>query len=359
MTDPRIVGRRTALLLLLAAPLAFVPLSYHRRVDRVLVVYDMEGVAGVVNDSTMNSDIPASFVRGRESLIAEANAAVEALFDGGVATVEIVNSHGDMADSLVPRSRLDRRATIYLHGHPDPVSSRGGPRVAYSPADGLPQRGYSAVVVIGMHDRPRHGGFSPHVGSIGLTPVINHVPLTESDLVAYNFGTAGIPVILASGDDRLRVSLKATMPWVEYVETKRATGPVSVEPRNEADVVKDLHAGVARALARLARGEMHAVRFSGPTQTGVMGTYPMWVPVLMDRLPGWQRYGDTVSFPAANYDEAWRGITVLSALAGSNQNALIIGILNRNPAIAPAVAAARDSIWARWALCESGGCPPR
>ncbi len=334
-----------ALLMLAAAP-------PHRpaAARRVLVVYDLEGAAGVVDDATMDPARPAEFARGRESLIGEVNAVVAGLFDGGASAVDVVNSHGYGGDSLIPRARLDARAGIV---------ARSGPNAAYNPAAGLPQRGYDAVAAVAMHDRPRSGGFSPHTLGAGLSPVVGAATVTETELVGYAFGTAGVPVILASGDDRLRHTLASAMPWVEYVTTKRATGPMSAEPRDQALVLRELRDGAARAALTLATSSrMRAMLLTPPIRAGLLPTFPAWLPAGMGSLPGLERRGDTVTFVAADYPAAWRGMMTLVTLASGNRRSLVLAQLQDQPTPRAAVAAAQDSLNVLWIAYESGRWQP-
>jgi D-amino peptidase len=317
---------------------------------RVLVVYDLEGAAGVVDGAAMNPQVPEAFARGRESLVVEVNAVVAGLLDAGATGVDVVNAHGYGGDSLVPRERLDPRAGIV---------ARTTPNVAYNPDAGLPRRGYGAVVVVAMHDKPRSGGFSPHTLGAGLSPVVNGATVTETQLVGYAFGTAGVPVILASGDDRLRGTL-AAQPWAEYVTTKRALGAGAAEPRDQQAVVRELRAGAARALRLLAApGRMRAMALTGPTRAGLVPTFPAFLPPGMGNLPGLEKRGDTVTFVAPDYAAAWRGTMVLVTLAVGNRRALVLSQLQGQATSRTAVAAAQDSIDVLWAAYEAGRWQPQ
>ena len=78
------------------------------------------------------------------------------------------------------------------------------------------------MAVVGMHAKTGSGGFASHTFTLGIDLLINGQSITETELVALSWGRVGVPVIFASGDDRLAGDLE-TMPWIEYVTVKEAT----------------------------------------------------------------------------------------------------------------------------------------
>jgi D-aminopeptidase len=207
--------------------------------------------------------------------------------------------------------------------------SRRNPQVGYDPANGLADSGYVAAVSIAAHDKPRSGGFSPHTITVGTTPVINGRGLTETDLLAYAMGTGGVPLILASGDDVLGRSLRETMPWIEYVAVKRST-PSTVELRPGAEMRRELRAAARRALQVLrTTTRMEAVRLAPPIRAGLLPSFPAWLYPTMADLPGIERHGDTVYFTAGDYRSAYRGTRLLSTLAASYAEGVMVDILRR------------------------------
>lgn len=318
---------------------------------RVLLFYDMEGASGIDDGRMFDSRQAAAFDSGRRYLASDVNAVIDGLIEGGATGVDVFNTHGSGGDTLVPRALLDPRARIL---------SRRGPRVGYDPDNGLADSGYVASVSIAAHDKPQSGGFSPHTVTIGTTPVINGRGLTETDLLAYAIGTGGVPLILASGDDVLGRSLRATMPWIEYVVVKHSTTSV-VELRPTVQVRDELRAAAVRAMQALrSTKRMQAMRLTAPIRAGLLPSFPAWLYPAMADLPGLERRGDTVYFTAINYRSAYRGTQLLSTLASSSAEGVMVDILRRTPEGRRLVSAAYDTLSAQWQAFENGTWkPPR
>ena len=282
---------------------------------RILVFYDMEGASGVLSDATMDEAKPDSFAVGRASLIDDVNAVVAGLFDGGATLVDIQTAHGGGGDSLVPRDRLDRRAGIlvgpeklqlYVLGRPDHMA----------PDQVIPHPEYDAIVTVAMHDKPMSGGFSPHTMGAGISPIIDGRARTETELVGFAYGTENVPVIFSSGDDRLGATLATVMPWVEYVVVKRIATPTVPVALPREKVRRDLHDGAARAVRELGKsGRMQVMRLQSPIRAGLLPSYPLFLPPGIPNIPGVEKRGDTVTFMAKNYREAYWGMFVLQRIA--------------------------------------------
>jgi len=152
----------------------------------------------------------------------------------------------------------------------------------------------------------------------GISPIIDGRAVTETELVGYNFGTVGIPVIFASGDDRLRSTLADAMPWLEYVVVKRVTKPTFVVPLAADDVRRALHDGAVRAVRALAEpGRMRVMRLPAEFRAGLLPSYPLLLPPGLGTIPGIQKHGDTVTFLAQDYRTAFRGMFALQRIAAA------------------------------------------
>jgi D-amino peptidase len=318
---------------------------------KVLVFYDMEGASGIDKGDMFDVRQTAAFELGRQHLTADVNAVIAGLFDGGVAGVDVFNTHGSGGDTLVPRRALDSRARIL---------TRRGPRVAYDPANGLADSGYVAVVSIAAHDKPRSGGFSPHTLNIGTSPLINGALLTETDLLAYALGVGNVPMILASGDDVLGRSLARTMPWIEYVVVKRTTASgVDLLPVDR--VRSELRAAAARAMLALGQqSRMRPLRVTAPIRAGVLPSFPAWMPPTIGDLPGLERRGDTVLFQAITYPQAFRAMRLLMDMATGSAEGYMLDMLQRTPEGRRLVREAWDTVYSQSAAFERGEFkPPR
>lgn len=309
----------------------------------------MEGASGVVDGQTMDPSDPAAFARGRASLIGDVNAVIAGLFDGGATAVDVKNAHGYGGDSLVPRDRLDERANIVSGSRLHP----------YDPEVGLAEFGYHGVVTVAMHDGPRSGGFSPHTIGIGTSPVINGATVTETGLIGYAYGTADIPVILSSGDDRLQATLAAAMPWVEYAVVKRVTTPTVVASLPPEQARRALRSAAEQAVRRLAEpGRMRVMRLTAPFRAGLLPSYPNSWP-LLGTLPGLERHGDTVTFVTSSYHAAYQGFFVLQRIARAFGAQDVLEFLQRRPELRGALKEANDSVMAQWMAFEQGKWKPR
>ena len=326
---------------------------------RILLLYDMEGASGVLSEATMNPSLADSFALGRGSLIADVNAVVAGLFDGGATQVDVQNTHGAGDDSLVPRDRLDRRAGILKDDRAqNPYVLGPLPR---QPGFGTTTRQmpYDAVVTVAMHDKPMSGGFSPHTIGAGISPIMDGKAVTETELVGYAHGVVGLAVIFSSGDDRLRATLAKAMPWVEYAVVKHVTTPTVVEALPAAQVQRDLHDAAVRAVRGLNEpGRMKVMRLTAPFRAGLLPSYPLFLPPGIGNLPGFEKHGDTVTFAANNYPSAYWGMFVLQRIASAFSMQRALMNLANDPATKAVHKTVMDSVFGHWGDFEAGKWKP-
>ena len=265
---------------------------------RVLVRYDMEGMAGQDDWRSASAWWPKQYAMGQALLAKDVNAVIAGLFDGGAAFVDVIDQHGSGNPGFnLPQELLDRRVGTHFHRHD---------------SHKVEAIKYDAVVMVAMHAKTGSGGFMAHTNTFGIEQIINDRPVSEAELGAYSWGESGIPVIFVSGDDRLRDDLLEVMPWLEYVVTKRAISAQGVNLR-PVDVVRgELRAGARRALARLP--EMKPLRARRPVRAGVRAVPPADLSVLQ-HVPGINYADGQVSFEAATYADAVRGMNALQLVA--------------------------------------------
>jgi D-amino peptidase len=326
---------------------------------RILLLYDMEGASGVLSGATFDPAFPDSFAVGRASLIDDVNTVIAGIFAGGATQVDVENTHGFGSDSLVPRDRLDKRAGIITQ------ERRVEPYVS-SPPHGFPgyiadppRPPYDAVVTVAMHDKPMSGGFAPHTLGGGISPIIDGRTATETQLVGYNFGTWGIPVVFSSGDDRLRTTLTTSMPWVEYAVVKHITAPTVVAPLPIDDVRRALRDGATRAVRALREpGRMKVMRLDAPFRAGLLPSYPLLLPNGMGSLPEIEKRGDTVTFVANDYRSAFWGMFVLQRIARALSIERSFAELARDSVGKAIQQRMVDSVFARAAAFEAGKWKP-
>ena len=307
----------------------------HQRGLGVLIVADMEGLSGI-DDPRMTDSSPryaAYYERGLSFLDQDVNACIAGLFDAGASSVDVVDGHGNGHN--LRAAHLDSRAKLL---------SQEVRRDLYF--DLPKERKYDAVVVVGMHDKPLSGGFMAHTRGAGLSPVLNGATLTETELVGYEFGMGNIPVIFAAGDDHLKRDLSRSMSWLVYVTVKKATSYSTAELRNADSVKAELRSGARLALETLSR--MKALKPTAPIRAGMLATFPMSLPPAgspFSRLPGIEVRGDTVTFPARDYTEAYERMAALMGMAVPRKDQLVLRLLSARPDVVKALEAVSDSVF--------------
>lgn len=317
-----------------------VPIAPMSDRPRVLVIYDMEGLAGVDRFELTNCKADSSaYLQGREHLARDVNAVVEGLLAGGATEVSVIDRHGSGCDTEpdLPLSKLHPKAHFL-------DESSGN-------ATELP---WDAVALVGMHAGGGSGGFLAHTGTFGGERIVNGVSVNESDIFAMRFGARGIPIIFASGDDYLHRQISERLPWVSYVEVKRATTPAKAELRPLDQVRAELRDRAKFALEHRPRAK--AIRLVPPFTGGFRPLPPLQIQPLVD-VPGIVIRDSVVTFSAASVPELMRGIAriydVLSDVAENDT----WWIVNRNQ---PDVMTSYRSLYIqRWLDGEAARRPPK
>lgn len=317
---------------------------------RVLVLHDMEGLAGQDDWHTFDFDFPDAYRKGQELLAGDVNAVVAGLFDGGATRVEVVDGHGSgNPEPDLRRDLLDPRATQVL---------RDSSFRQY--VDLVAPDVYDAVVLVGMHAKTGSGGFASHTFTLGTDFVVNGISITESELVAMSWARAQVPVILVSGDDKLRGDLADRMPWIEYVTVKTATSASTAVPRPLAEARADLRAGAKRAVERLraADGGGHRVmRLREPVEAALRVVPPASLAVLRN-VPGVRSADGQVSFTARDYQAAYDGLVALTGVATRAYPAMLTQLLEGSAGGKQALVDYNEVLTMRWLDVESGRWKP-
>jgi D-aminopeptidase len=205
-----------------------------------------------------------------------------------------------------------------------------------------------------MHAKTGSRGFASHTFTLGIEMRLNDRSITETELVGYSFGRAGIPVIFASGDDRLAQDLQ-TMPWLRFVAVKRATSASTAEPRPVAEVRAELQAQAKLALE--ARGSAKAMRIGTPIKAALKVVPPASLQVL-EGVPGIDYKDETVTFMAEDFQKAYDGLVELVGVATTNYNRQLVEVLKADPAGAKLLSQFNDKLMERWLDYESGRWSP-
>ena len=164
------------------------PASNADDVLRVLVFYDMEGLAGQDNwrQALWFPPYADEYAQGREWLTAEVNAVVSGLYAGGADEVHVVDAHGGAnptPDLLV--DQLDPRAEFVFRDEP------------FHPYYGLMESGtYDALAAVAMHAKTGTEGFMAHTFEIGAEMIVN-VPEGVEPLKTVDIRVTGLSERLA------------------------------------------------------------------------------------------------------------------------------------------------------------------
>ena len=234
-------------------PLVAEPCLLAANPPKVLIIYDMEGISGVVSPSYERYRA-AEYPQGRESLTADVNAAVRGLKAGGAGAIWVQDGHGsgnDQEPDLLA-DKLDKQASCDFRDYPyDPYSTG---------IDGS----VDAIVCIGMHARARTPGFMAHTYTFDVAWKVNGLDLTETHIVAISAARWGIPVIMVSGDNVLSEQLPPDFPEMEYAVVKTAKSLSSAEavPREEVD--RRIGNAARQAIEKFLAGKFRAYYFPPP-----------------------------------------------------------------------------------------------
>lgn len=172
---------------------------------RIVLMTDIEGVAGVVNFEDWTKPEGRYYEQGRMLMTEEANAAIRGFFDAGADEVTVIDGHGHGAIDPI---RLDKRA----------LYSRGW---AVYHQFGLADN-FDAFAVVGQHAKAGTPlSHLTHTGDCGsLENRINGITVGEYGQCVMISGFYGTPAIFAAGERAFVEEAKALTPWVHTAESK-------------------------------------------------------------------------------------------------------------------------------------------
>ena len=182
---------------------------------KILIMTDMEGVAGVLNHDDWVVPSGRYYMQGRRFLTSEVNAAVDGLFAGKADEVVVVDGHGYGG---IDPELLDERAQL-LRGAPMPAwpwSLAGS---------------FSGVAFVGQHAKAgtplSHITHTQWFDHIDMS--INGVSIGEYGQLALCAMELGVPMILACGEQALADEAAALTPGAITVAGKRGLLPDGLE----------------------------------------------------------------------------------------------------------------------------------
>jgi D-amino peptidase len=182
---------------------------------KILLMTDMEGVAGVLNHDDWVVPGGLFYEKGMRLLTAEANAAADGLFEGGATEIQVVDGHGHGG---IDPERLDARVLL-RRGREERVWPWGL------------DSSFAAVAVVGQHAKA--GTPFSHITHTGWFNVIdvsiNGISIGEYGRLALCAMELGVPTILACGEKAFCDEAEALTPGVVTVAGKRGLLPDGLE----------------------------------------------------------------------------------------------------------------------------------
>lgn len=312
---------------------------------RILLIHDMEGLAG--------QDDPYSFYYRHDAypgaqvlLTDDVNAVVDGLLAGGAASVTVVDGHGSgnpAPDLLL--DRLDPRAHVLARPVPfEPFSIAEAQRQAGH------DREFDAVALVGFHAKSGSRGFAAHTYTIGAQIFLDGHSVTEPELGALLYGLAGMPVIYVSGDDRLQEDLK-TMPWVEYTVTKKATSASTAELYPLEEVRDAMRRQASRAVKDIARARV--MRAAMPLEVSIRAVPPASI-AWLENMPDVDYADETLTFVADDIVDAHRKMKPVLAALNVSLTETWLHAFRSQPDAGKYDAQGIIELFRRWLEAESG-----
>jgi len=208
---------------------------------RVVMLTDLEGVAGVVSFLDQTFPDARYFDNAKRLLTAEVNAAVEGLLEGGVEDVLVMDFHGPGGiwfEDLHPRARL-------FHGRP----VAPWPRLATVIAE------HDAAVIVGQHAMA--GTLTGNLHHTQSSRTIDHYklngrPIGETAQFALYCGELDVSVIFLSGDDAACDEVEELIPGITTAAVKQGLGrgcAISLSSSQSHSLIKErIRAAVEKQL---------------------------------------------------------------------------------------------------------------
>lgn len=220
---------------------------------KVLLMTDIEGVAGVVSFEDQTGPGGRYYEAAKKLLTAEVNAAVTGLIEVGVEEVLVWDGHGAggiQFEELHPAARL-------MHGRPWP------PWAALREV----VKTYDASMMIGQHAMA-----GVQTGTLNHTQnsqtidyyQLNGRKIGEIAQFALFCGALGVPLIFLSGDEAACREVQALIPGISTAAVKQGLGRGSAISLSAAEAHRRITAGVKQALERQRRDPIPPLVWEGP-----------------------------------------------------------------------------------------------
>jgi D-amino peptidase len=256
---------------------------------RVMIMTDLEGVAGVV-DFSEGAPGSASYETAKELLTGETNAACDGILDAaGDADILVFDGHGP--GGIVP-SRIHPRVRL-LHGRPIP------PRVELD-------KGWDALFLVGHHamNGTTDGNLNHTESHTAIVRIfLNGEEIGEIGLNTYLAGSYGVPTVFVSGDAAACREAARYVPGIEQTAVKEGinrTCAITLSPEQARRLTREK---ARRATTRI--GDIPPAKVSGPCEL-VIEYMSSTDADVRGRSPGWEQIGATcVRTVGRDYQEMW------------------------------------------------------
>jgi D-amino peptidase len=310
---------------------------------KILVYYDMEGISGqnIIRSLNFGTD---EYNQARVWLTDDVNAVIEGLFEGGADEVHVVDAHGSgNPDPDILVDRMDGRAQLV---------SKDEPFDAYT---ALTEKGvYDAVAVLCMHSKTGGGGFAAHTYTTGMDWILNDMSINETEIIAYSWGRADVPVIFASGDDKLQEQLE-WMDWLEYVKVKNAKGAGDAELMPFEEVHQNMREAAKRAVENVPGSKV--AHLTLPIKAQLRAVHPARLDHL-EGVPGINYKDQTVTFTAETFQVAYNGIEAFINVAQRGYMRVLLDVIRTQENAALILTKFPERLDAIWVDVESGTWKP-
>ncbi len=206
---------------------------------KILILTDLEGVAGVSVDQQLSNIGNPYYRKAREFLADEINSAVAGARDAGATEFLIADGHGTGYDMMLDFDRIDPDVTF--------VTGAGNSMDAVDDS-------FSSVFIIGQHPKKGVRGTLEHTGGhmVNQGMWLNDVEVGEAGLLTAVLGEKNIPLALLTGDEE---AVREMAPF--------ASGFVGIPVKRgiTRSMCVTLHPSTARKMIR--DGAFRAVRSLG------------------------------------------------------------------------------------------------
>ena len=272
---------------------------------RVYISVDMEGIAGVVDESQTNPADPTfahEYARFRRLMTDEANAAIAGALEGGATGIVVNDSHWHMRNLLA--EELHQGAEL-ISGDPKPLSMMQG-------IDAEPR--FDAALFIGYHAKAGTArAILDHTyADKVLDARLNGRSVGEVGLNAALAGVYGVPVALVSGDAALAAEVRDLLgPEVATVVVKEASSRLAAKSLPPAEACRRIREETAKTLKR------RHTPFTIPAPITVEVDFALTSQADMAEVcPGSRRLsGRTISYTQEDYREVFRAWRAMLNLA--------------------------------------------